>query len=859
MGGHPPPIPTPLSDNVIQLDGNTSVNSSINENENENLSNSIPIFTGHRPTKSMCERPPSSRKVIRRSNKAIQALTLPKVVNYNMRSFFPKIENFSLDMRERAVNLAFLTEIWEKKEHKKHQIKLENMLEMEGISYISTPRPGPQRGGGAAVAVRNKNFTITKLNIQIPKSVEVVWGLLKPKVISGRISVIIVCCFYSPPRSRKNPTLLEHITNTLQALLINYPGAGIIISGDRNSIEMGKLLQIHPSLKQTVNSATRDYRILDVILTNLDSFYGVPEIVPAISPDVPGSGVPSDHRGVVYTPHTNTTNPPRAQRVKKVIRPIPDSLLIEFGEKLTNEDFSSVFIQPTSTQMVSKYQDIMEKMVAETFPLKTITISLEDKPWFNEELRAIKRKRLREYNRHGKSEKYIKLQSQFDKKFQNELQKYKLKIEIEVLEGKRGSSYSIIKKIGLRPGELPQPSFQLPSHVKNNYTAVETAEILAEYFSSVSQEYAPLIVSNLPPNLQACLNAAFPTDLIPTLSVYDVYRKICSAKKPNSSVPGELPRKVIRRYATLLAEPSSVIFNKITHTSKYPDQWKTEHQVPIPKSFPPNSEDDIRNISKTHFLSKVYESFIAGWLLPIIEPYLDPGQCGGLKGLSVSHYLIKLLDFVHINWDKRQPYAVLATCVDLSRAFNRVDHSLVVQDLFDMHTPSWLLKVIISYLSNRSMILTYNGEASKRKLLPGGGPQGAHLGGLIFIVKYNGAFLRPPVPRNIFGPIKTSQAMAVKFIDDGSVAVNINLKTCLAPDPAQRPAPLNYHERTCSVLPTDNNLLQCYLDDAERFTVNNKMKINPEKKKIISFNKSKKFDFPPELKLSDGKILKVVA
>ena len=156
------------------------------------------------------------------------------------------------------------------------------------------------------------------------------------------------------------------------------------------------------------------------------------------------------------------------------------------------------------------------------------------------------------------------------------------------------------------------------------------------------------IFKSLPPNVQEYLSAPTPAGLIPSLSEYQVYRKLRSAKKPNSSVPGDLPRKIIKHYATLLAEPACVIFNSITHTSVYPDQWKTEHQVPIPKCFPPSSEDDIRNISKTQFLSKVYESFIAGWLLPIIEPYLDPGQCGGLRGLSVTHYLIKLLDFVHI-------------------------------------------------------------------------------------------------------------------------------------------------------------------------------------------------------------------
>ena len=112
---------------------------------------------------------------------------------------------------------------------------------------------------------------------------------------------------------------------------------------------------------------------------------------------------------------------------------------------------------------------------------------------------------------------------------------------------------------------------------------------------------------------------------------------------------------------------------------------------------------------------------------------------------------------------------MLAACVDLSKAFNRVDHCLVIQDLFDMHTPSWLLKIIVSYLSDRSMILKYNGEYSSRKLLRGGGPQGAYLGGLIFIVKYNGAFLRPPIPRNVVGIVTKSKSEKDKYVNDGSV------------------------------------------------------------------------------------------
>ena len=212
---------------IDQLDGNISLNSTICSDESmcesvtqENIqfkSFPIPTQVGHRPAKVIYERPHHSRKRIRRDNKTVQALTLPKLTNYNMRALFSKIGNFARDMHERESDLSFLTEVWEKAENKKHQFKLEELLEMQGIKYISTPRPGAQRGGGAAIAVRLDKFNISKLNIPLPRSVEVVWGLLKPKVAIGSISTIIVCCFYSPPRSKKNRVLIDHLTVTLQS------------------------------------------------------------------------------------------------------------------------------------------------------------------------------------------------------------------------------------------------------------------------------------------------------------------------------------------------------------------------------------------------------------------------------------------------------------------------------------------------------------------------------------------------------------------------------------------------------------------------------------------------------------------
>ena len=97
-----------------------------------------------------------------------------------------------------------------------------------------------------------------------------------------------------------------------------------------------------------------------------------------------------------------------------------------------------------------------------------------------------------------------------------------------------------------------------------------------------------------------------------------------------------------------------------------------------------------------------------------------------------------------------------------------------------------------------------------------------------------------------------SNSVKVKYIDDGTVATSINLKKCLINDPINRQRPLNYHERTMQVLPPENNLLQYYLDDTEKFTRENRMKISPKKSQVILFNKSRNWDFPPEVSFAKG-------
>ena len=93
---------------------------------------------------------------------------------------------------------------------------------------------------------------------------------------------------------------------------------------------------------------------------------------------------------------------------------------------------------------------------------------------------------------------------------------------------------------------------------------------------------------------------------------------------------------------------------------------------------------------------------------------MDPAQCG-IKGLSINHYLIRFLHFIQSSLDSQIPTAVIAAFIDMSKAFNRVDHTLLVQDLYDMKCPAWLLRIVISFLTNRVLLLNYDGKVAKAR------------------------------------------------------------------------------------------------------------------------------------------------
>ena len=134
----------------------------------------------------------------------------------------------------------------------------------------------------------------------VPGKLECVWAMLRPKNISKetKFKGYILCGFYSPPKSRKNAKLLDHMISTLHMLMTKYPDCGWVPGGDKNQFPLAPLLAAFPNSRQLVTqiSDKKSGKIYDVLITNMGQFYQIPYICPLVQVDDPSSGaVPSDH------------------------------------------------------------------------------------------------------------------------------------------------------------------------------------------------------------------------------------------------------------------------------------------------------------------------------------------------------------------------------------------------------------------------------------------------------------------------------------------------------------------------------------------------------------------------------------
>ena len=329
-------------------------------------------------------------------------------------------------------------------------------------------------------------------------------------------------------------------------------------------------------------------------------------------------------------------------------------------------------------------------------------------------------------------------------------------------------------------------------------------------------------------------------------------------------MPGELPARLRQEFNVELAGPAAIIFNNIAKTGIWPDSWKKEYGTVLKKvPSSPEDESQLRIISITYQLSTLMERFIIDWLMVYIEDKLDRDQFGGQKGHSISHYLIEITNFILYNQDLSKPLSTLFAGVDISKGFNKIDHRKLIIILDEMNVPGWLLRIVVSYLSGRSLTLRRQSHTTNTENMPGGTGAGTPLGLLCFLVLFNGAGpaasktgLGEQVTQTRRKPMKKGK---VKWVDDVSVMAALHLPTSLVPNTrpdTQRPVP--YRGRLGLRLPEELNELQSELDSLNVYAENHLMSVNHLKTKVMLFSRHRKYDFLPEMKLIPDTNIEVV-
>jgi hypothetical protein len=178
-----------------------------------------------------------------------------------------------------------------------------------------------------------------------------------------------------------------------------------------------------------------------------------------------------------------------------------------------------------------------------------------------------------------------------------------------------------------------------------------------------------------------------------------------------------------------------------------------------------------------------------------------------------------------------------------------------------MDVPGWLLKLVIAFLEDRSMILRYKGASSTSKHLPGGGPQGTILGLFLFLILINAAGFDEP-PSNV-GEIITkvnNRRTAIKYthekyVDDLTIAEAIKIKAQIKLSEDPNPTlPTPFRLRTGHVLPPEQSLVHKEVQNLLAYANAHEMQINTRKTKLMLFNPSRTVDIQPEMIIDNEEI-----
>ena len=612
------------------------------------------------------------------------------------------------------------------------------------------------RGGGVALYI-NSNF---KYKIRKDICIEGTENIFIE--IDNRFEKnIIIGILYRAPRENIS-NFLERIDEQLEK--ISRENKNIYLMGDFN-IDLSHSIGINPSCTTTHVNKNKIDNNGDKFLNILSSyaFYPCINIPTRITPTSStlidniftnalhknkNSGVftydVSDHLPIFLISSEVTFNNINKDGINK-FRKENTQTILALNEDLANEEWVDIFREKDVNKAYANFMHKLTYYYDKNIPLvksKQHNKKIKN-PWITQGiLRSIKtRNRLYKLYISKPSEHTLEKYKQYRNKLTNIIRMSKKTYysqKIGNAEGDINATWKIINNlINKNKPQNKIDNLKVESQPENITDPTEIAHHFNSFFTNIGPDLASKINCRDKHFSQFLSepkqNAMF---LIPT-NEHEILQMVKTLKSKRSSGYDGISTKLLKQIIPNIVAPLEYIFNLSLSTGCCPDLLKIAKVIPIYKKDDPHLLTNYRPISLLPAISKILEKLVYKRLSSFLtlNNILNPSQFGFRKKYSTDFAITKLLDKVTQSLSEKEH--VIALFMDLSKAFDTIDHNILLYKLKRYGIRGFALSWFKSYLSNRQQFVSIGNVESSFLNIKCGVPQGSILGPLLFLIYIN--------------------------------------------------------------------------------------------------------------------------
>ncbi len=522
-------------------------------------------------------------------------------------------------------------------------------------------------------------------------------------------------------------TLIEEVDN----IWTTKPTFHLILCGDFNHMNAASICN-ELDLTDVITQPTRGRNTIDHVLISRELICTYPASKVQYNAPI----CTSDHLTISVRPDQSVSDstPPSVKWHK--VFDYRQSNIERLWMQTALIDWSSVIGGALEVdEMWTNFHNSLKYLFESFVPYRFVPLSTDDKDWMTPLTKMLILDKWAAFRDHD-----WPLYNHLKLKVRNEVQKAK-KIWAEKLTSNAEGLWKLVK------------AQQKRTH--NNLNTIASEDVLLpRLVSDLSQHFScpsSLTTDEKYTNVD-------PEDWNLTVTHSDVKKKLLQCSPRKASGMDAIPSKIYIELADIISIPLCSIFNASFRQKKFPKGWKSGLIVPIPKTQPPDV-NKLRYITLLPLPSKICESLILDSLRSRFELAFGPQQHGFRKAASTTTALLQVFDSAARNYDDSETPSLAILSFDFSRAFDCVDHPLVIRKLQREKFPSGFLAWLRSYFENRKGFLKINSTLSKAIDICKGVPQGSVLGPALFCV-----FISDLASQN-------TRATVVKFADDVTIVL----------------------------------------------------------------------------------------